>query len=254
MFIDTHCHINMKDYPNIDEVINQMGNNIIIVSGTNNDSNHEVINICHQYSNVYGTLGIHPEDVDNFSEEAYNFIEQNINDPKIVGVGEIGLDYYWRNDNIEKQKEIFIRQIHLAKKYNKTFVIHSRESINDTYQILLQEKFIGMRPIIHCFGSSVEMAKKFIKLGAMLGIGGVLTFKNSVKLKEVVENIDLDYILLETDSPYLSPEPLRGKQNVPHNVYYVAQKIAQIKNISYEEVINKTTNNAISQFDLKLKL
>jgi TatD DNase family protein len=254
MFIDTHCHINIKDYPNLDEVIKQMDGNIIIVSGYNDASNHEVIDLCNQYDNVYGTLGIHPEEADHFTEEAYDYIESNLKYHKIVGVGEIGLDYYWRHDNIEQQKTIFIKQIRLARKYNKAFVIHSREAIADTYQILYDEKFEGMRPVIHCFSSSVEMAQKFIKLGAMLGVGGVITFKNSLKLKEVVSNIDLNYLLLETDSPYLSPEPFRGKQNVPYNVHYVAKMISEIQKIPYEKVISQTTFNAIHQFDLKLNL
>lgn len=249
MMVDTHCHLSYDDYSNLDEVINRMKDNIIIISGCNTKTNKEVIELCNKYDNIYGTLGIHPEEVENVCEDDFKYIEDNINNPKIVAIGEIGLDYYWVKDNKEKQKELFIRQLELAKKYNKGVVVHSRDSIQDTYDILKMSRINKVD--IHCFSSSLEMAEEFIKLGARIGIGGVLTFKNSQKLKEVVKNIDLKCLLLETDSPYLSPEPLRGKKNEPYNVYYVAEKIAEIKGISTEEVLEQTTKNAISQFDLK---
>lgn len=249
MMIDTHCHLNYDDYNNLEEVINKMKDNIIIISGCNSKTNHEVIELCNKYDNIYGTLGIHPEEVENATEEDLNYIENNLNNPKIVAIGEIGLDYYWTKENKELQKEWFIKQIELAKKHNKGVVVHSRDSIQDTYEILKNSKISKMD--IHCYSSSLEMAHEFIKLGARLGIGGVVTFKNSEKLKEVVKNINLKYLLLETDSPYLSPEPYRGKQNEPFNVYFVAEKIAELKGISVEEVLKETTNNAIEQFDLK---
>ncbi len=254
MFVDTHCHIDDNNFPDIENIIAQMKGNIIVVSGTNDETNADVIKLCRKYKNVYGTLGIHPEEIDNMTDNSYKFIEDNLNNPKIIGIGEIGLDYHWCQDNILKQQEVFIKQIRMAKKHNKTIVIHSRDAINDTYNILKKEYYIGMRPIIHCFSSSVEMAQKFIELGAMIGIGGVVTFKNANKLKEVVKNISLMHILLETDSPYLSPEPLRGERNVPYNAIYVAQKIAEIKAISLEEVLSQTTKNALCQFDFKADL
>lgn len=248
MMIDTHCHLSYDDYDNLEEVIKKMDKNIIVISGCNNKTNREVIQLCNKHDNIYGTLGIHPEDVENAKTEDLNYIESNLSNPKIVAIGEIGLDYYWVKDNKELQKEWFKKQIELAKKYNKGVVVHSRESIQDTYEILKDSKISKMD--IHCFSASLEMAKEFIKLGARLGIGGVVTFKNCGKLKEVVKHIDLKYLLLETDSPYLSPEPYRGKQNEPFNVYLVAQKIAELKNISVEDVLTQTTKNAIEQFDL----
>lgn len=250
MMIDTHSHIFKEDYDNIDEVINNMKDNIIIVSGTNDETNKEVLDLVSKYDNVYGTLGIHPSEIDTISDDSFNIIENNINNKKIIGIGEVGLDYYWVKDNKDKQKELFIKQIELAKKYNKAVVVHSRDSIEDTYDIV--KEYNEVKFIIHCFSSSLEMANKFIKLGCKLGIGGVLTFKNSKKLKEVVENIDISYLLLETDSPYLTPEPYRGKKNEPYNIIYVAEEIAKIKNISLEEVLKITTKNAISQFDLNI--
>jgi len=248
--IDTHCHLFREYYDSIEDVLHKMGSNIIIVSGTNDNDNLEVIELCSKYPNVYGTIGIHPTEIDRITENSFKIIEENLNNPKIVGIGEIGLDYYWEKENKNLQQEIFIKQIELAKKYNKSIVVHSRDAIKDTYDIL--EKYgKGLKIDIHCFSGSLEMANKFIDIGCFLGIGGVLTFKNNVKLIEVIENISLDKILLETDSPYLSPEPYRGKKNEPYNIIYVARKIAEIKNISTEEVLKITTSNAITQFNLK---
>lgn len=250
MFIDTHCHLFKEDYEDIEEVINEMKDNIIIVSGCSTSTNKEVLELVNRYPNIYGTIGLHPEEANNVKEEDYDFIIKNINNPKIIGIGEIGLDYYYVNDNKDLQKELFIKQIEIAKKYNKTIVIHSRDSISDTIDIL--KKYEDMKIVMHCYSSSLEVAKELIKMNVKLGIGGVVTFKNGVKLKEVVENIPLEYLLLETDSPYLSPEPFRGKKNRPYNCYYVAKKIAEIKNISLDEVLKITTENAISQFDLHM--
>lgn len=248
MLIDTHCHLSKKDYPNLDEIINEM-DGIMIISGCDDETNKEVIEIVNKYDKVYGTLGIHPEEIDNISEDSFKYIEDNLNNPKIVGIGEIGLDYYWTKDNIEKQKEVLIRQLDIAAKYHKPIVIHSRDSIQDTYDILKKYKLKGT---IHCFSSSLEMAREFIKLGYMIGVGGTVTFKNSKKIQAVVKSLDLHNILLETDSPYLSPEPFRGRKNKPSNVYYVAKKISEIKDKSVENVINITGLNAVKQFDLKL--
>lgn len=248
MMIDAHCHLSRKDYDNLEEIIERMNENIMIVSGTNDETNKEVIELINKYPNIYGVIGIHPEEANNYTLESLKFIEENINNPKIVGIGEIGLDYYWVKDNKDKQIDLFIKQIELANKYNKTIVIHSRDAINDTYNIL--KEHLKTKAVMHCYSSSLEMAKKFIDLGIKLGIGGVLTFKNSKTLKEVVENIDIKNILLETDSPYLTPEPYRGKKNEPYNILYVAKKIAEIKNIELEEVLEITSKTAKEQFDL----
>lgn len=245
--IDTHCHIFPEYYENLEDVINRMGNNKIIVSGTNENDNREVLELCKKYENVYGTLGIHP--TEKYNDNVIKMIEDNIDNSKIVGIGEIGLDYYWEKNNKEEQKKFFIKQIELARKYNKCIVVHIREAINDAYEIL--EKYAkGMKIDIHCYSGSLEMAEKFINLGCKLGIGGVLTFKNNVKLVEVVKKLDLSNFMLETDSPFLTPEPYRGKRNEPYNIIYVANKIAEIKNIPVTEVLNITYNTSISQFDL----
>ena len=249
--IDTHAHILSEYYDDVDKVINNMKDNIIIISGTNDSDNIEVIKLCNKYKNVYGTIGIHPEEIDNMTSDSYKIIEENLSSPKIVGIGEIGLDYHYTKDNKEKQKEVFINQLNLAKKYNKPVVVHSRDAIADTYEIL--KKYKELKKDIHCFSGSLEMAKEFIKINCRLGIGGVLTFKNS-KLSEVIKQLPIDSFLLETDSPFLTPEPFRGDKNAPYNIIYVAKKIAEIKGISLEEVLEITKNNAICQFDLDKKM
>ena len=250
MFIDTHCHIFKEYYDNITEVINEMKDNIMIVSGYNSSSNKEVIELVNKYPNVYGTIGLHPEEVNNISENDFDFIIENINNPKIVGIGEIGLDYHYVSDNKELQKDIFVKQMDIARKYNKTVVIHSRDAILDTVNII--KEYQDLKIVMHCYSSSLEVARDLIKMNVKLGIGGVVTFKNGVKLKEVVQNVPIENLLLETDSPYMSPEPLRGKQNKPYNCYLIAEKIAELKGISLESVLEITTSNAVSQFDLKL--
>ena len=251
MLIDTHCHLNKKEYDNVEEVIKRMSG-LMITAGCDDESNLEVIEQVNKYDNVYGVLGIHPESVTKVTTESFKIIEENISNPKIVGIGEVGLDYYWDKTHIEKQKELFIKQIELSKKYNKTVVVHSRDAIEDTLSIVKQ--YPKVKFVFHCYGASVEIAKELVKRNIRLGIGGVVTFKNGVKLKEVVEAIDLKYLLLETDSPYLTPEPYRGKRNEPANTIYIAQKIAEIKGIPVEKVIEKTALNAIEQFDLNSSL
>lgn len=246
--VDTHCHIFHEYYDNIDEVINKMENNIIIVNGTNINDNKEVLELVKKYKNVYGALGLHPTEIGSSYEETLSFIEKHLNDQKIVGIGEIGLDYHYTLENKDIQKEVFIKQLNLARKYNKSVIIHSRDAINDTLEILKEYKDI--KKDIHSFSGSLESAIEFIKINCRLGIGGVLTFKNAKRLQNIVENVDIHSFLLETDSPYLTPEPYRGSKNEPYNIIYVAKKISEIKGISLEDVLSITTSNAISQFDL----
>lgn len=246
--IDTHAHILSEYYDNIDEIVSLLKNkNVLYVlnAASNYEESLEVIDLSKKYNKfLLPVIGIHPESVNE--KNNLEKIEELIKENKVYAIGEIGLDYYWVKDNKEEQKELFINQIKLANKYNLPVVVHSRDAIQDTFDILKEYKTKGL---IHSYSGSVEMAREFIKLGYKLGIGGVLTFKNS-KLYEVIENIGLENIVLETDSPYLTPEPFRGKKNYPSNVYYVAKKIAEIKNISIEEVLEITTKTAISLFDI----
>ena len=252
MLIDTHCHISNEAYNNKEEIIKNMEDNIMIVSTASPKDINEVIELCETHKNIYGTIGIHPEFADTYKNEDLKKIEKYLNHPKIVGIGEIGLDYHYTKQNKEKQKELFIKQINLANKYQKTIVIHSRDAIEDTYNIIEKYKNKNIKCNMHCFSGSLEMAERFVKLGVKLGIGGVLTFKNEKKLKEIVSTLDIHNFILETDSPYLTPEPLRGKKNEPQNIKYIAAKISQLKGIDYAKTIEITTQTAIGQFDLKI--
>ena len=245
--IDTHAHILSEFYDDIDELIEELKNKDIIKVINCADSietSKEVLNIYNKYEGyLLPAVGIHPENIDNSNLET---IENIIKEHKVFAIGEIGLDYHYNDENKDEQKEYFIKQLDLALKYDLPVIIHIREAMQECFDILKTRKNKG---IIHCFSGSVEMAREYIKLGYKLGIGGVLTFKNS-KLYEVIEKIDLKDIVLETDSPFLSPEPFRGKKNKPCNVLYVAKRIAEIKNISLEEVINTTTTTAKQIFDI----
>ena len=245
MLIDTHCHLD--EYEDIDNIINFDG--FMITSGCDRKSNKKVLELVKKYDNIYGTLGIHPECVDDVLDDDFKFIEDNIANKKIVGIGEIGLDYHYDDYDKEKQIIVFKKQLDIAAKYNLPVVVHSRDAIADTYNIL---KEYNIKGCIHCFSSSLEMAREFIKLGYKIGIGGVVTFKNGKRIQEIVKNIDLSNILIETDSPYLSPEPFRGRRNEPKNVYYVALKISELKNKDISYVLDVTSNNAKCQFDLDI--
>ncbi len=242
--IDTHAHLFNEYYKKeeIENIINSF-NGYIIVSGTDRLSNKEVLKL--NYKNVFITLGIHPDTVLKYDNNDLLFIEKNIK--KIVGIGEIGLDYHYGKETKDKQIELFKKQLDIARKYNKTAVIHSRDAINDTINILKEYK--DVKKVLHCYSGSIESANELIKLGSYFGIGGVITFKNS-KLVDVVSKLPLDRIVLETDSPFLSP--FRGLKNEPSNIIEVAKKIGEIKNITYEKVLEITFDNAIRLFDLDL--
>ena len=218
----------------------------MINCGDSIKSSLEIIELSKKYKDyMLPAIGIHPDNIDTDYNKIKD-LEKLIKNNKIVGIGEIGLDYYHNKENKEEQIKLFSQQIDLAEKYNPPIIVHTRDSIQDRFNILKSKNSKG---IIHCFSGSLEMAKEFIKLGYYLGIGGVITFKNS-KLYKVIEQIDLSYIVLETDSPFLSPEPHRGTKNTPSNIIFVAQKIAEIKQLNIDEVIRITTNNARKIFDI----
>lgn len=249
MYIDTHSHLFNQYYDNIEEIINKCKeNNIkkIIVSGVDMKSNKEVLELVNKYDMVYGSIGFHPTELKDFSYDNLDWLEEHINDNKIVAVGEIGLDYHYDDTDKELQTEVLKRQLEIAKKYNKPIIFHSRDAIRDTYDVLKEYKLKGS---IHCYSGSVEMAQEFIKLGYMIGVGGVVTYKNGRVLKEVVKEIPLSYILLETDAPYLSPEPYRGTRNDSSNIREIAKVIAELKDTSILEVSRVTTLNAEGLFD-----
>ena len=248
MLIDTHAHLLNEYYDDITKVIDdskKLGVGIVINSGCDNSSNREVLKIANEYNNVYVSFGIHPEFADNYQNSDLDFIEDNINNDKLVAIGEIGLDYHYEGYNKEKQMILFEKQLKLAQKYNLSVVIHSRDATLDTINILKKYSVTG---VIHCFSGSKETAMEYIKMGYKLGIGGVCTYKNA-KLIDIIKQIGIENIVLETDCPYLSPVPFRGKKNIPGNVSYVAQFISDELGVSKEEVALITTNNAMSIFD-----
>lgn len=254
MFIDTHMHIGDDFGVQPDLYVKNASDaqvEVLIASFCEKDDIMLSTKFVEKYKNLYACIGYHPEVSNKIVEKDYEILEEMVkNNPKIVAIGEIGLDYYWNKDNKDKQREVFCKQLEIAEKLKVPVVIHSRDSINETYEILKKYKVSG---VTHCFSGSLEMAKKFISLGFLLGIGGVVTFKNS-KLFEVIEKLELTNIVLETDSPYLTPEPNRGKTNESSNIPYIAQKIAEIKNISLEKVAKITTENAIRVFDLDVEV
>lgn len=250
MFVDTHCHISYEDYDNIDELIMNIKNSKvekIIVNGTDMKSNLFVLELVRKYDIVYGALGFHPTELDDFSYDYLDWLDKNIDNDKIVALGEIGLDYHYENTNKERQIDVLRRQLDIAAKHNKPIIFHCRDAIGDTYDIL---KKYNLKGTMHAYSGSLDMALKFIKLGYCLGVGGVVTFKNAKNIIEVIKNIDLKYIVLETDAPFLTPEPYRGKKNDSSFIYLVAEKIALIKEISCSDVAHITSDVASELFDL----
>ena len=250
MFVDTHCHISYEDYDNIDELIMNIKNSKvekIIVNGTDMKSNLFVLELVRKYDIVYGALGFHPTELDDFSYDYLDWLDKNIDNDKIVALGEIGLDYHYENTDKEKQIDVLRRQLDIAVKHNKPIIFHCRDAIGDTYDIL---KKYNLKGTMHAYSGSLDMALKFIKLGYCLGVGGVVTFKNAKNIVEVIKNVDLKYIVLETDAPYLTPEPYRGKKNNSSYIPLIAEKVASIKGISSLDVASITSNVASELFDL----
>jgi len=251
MFIDTHCHIYKEYYEDIESLmrlIKEKNIKLVINNGCNFDTCEEVIKLSKEYESMYFTLGLHPSENLNEIDKVIDLIKENVNNNKFVGIGEIGLDYYWNNDNKEKQIQVFDKQLSLAEELNLPVIIHSRESTKDMLDILKKYKLKG---IIHCFNGSVETAREYIKMGFKLGINGVVTFKNC-KLIEVIREVGVDNIVFETDSPYLTPNPDRGKQNNPSYVNIIAKYISENLNISIIDLENITNKNVSNIFDITI--
>lgn len=246
--IDSHCHINdpsFKDHP--EEYINlakSAGIAEFLVVGYDEKSSRIAVNIAKKYHECFAAVGIHPSDVKRMKKGDLEAIEELAKNERVLAIGEIGLDYYWDKDKEiqDQQKEFFIKQIDIANKLNKPISIHCRDAYEDCYEILKSHP-VNKGGVMHCYGGSPEMAKMFIKLGFVLGFGGTLTFKNARKPKEVIESISEKDYILETDAPYLAPDPYRGKQNHSKYLYLVRDKIAELKGVSIEEVDRQSTEN-----------
>ena len=249
MIIDSHCHIYNSEMENAEEIIKEAAKREIhiILNGTDSSSNNEVLQLANKYENVYAALGYFPSIADEITDEDISLLDGQLYNDKVVAVGEIGLDYYNTKDNKDKQKQLFERMLNLAQKHGLPVIVHSRKSIQDTYDILKKHDVVGS---LHCYQGSVEMAQEFIKLGFYIGIGGPITHTHNKKIKKMVKTVDVTRILVETDSPYLSPEEKRGEKNTSLNLKYIIRKIAEELDMSEDEVIEITTGNAKRLFEI----
>ncbi len=251
MFIDTHCHLSKEDYVDIDLVIKEnkeAGMDKMIISGCTKDSIIESLDIISKYKDIYATIGFHPSEASITKENDLLFLEEMIQHEKVVGIGEIGLDYHYGKDDRDLQIDLFRKQMVLAEKYHLPVVIHSRDATEDTISLLKEfPKVVGD---IHCFSGSIETANIYISMGYKIGIGGVVTFKNS-NLYKVVEAIGIHHILLETDAPYLTPEPYRGRVNSSKYIPYIIKRVSEVLNLEEKNVEDVTSENATTLFDLK---
>ena len=251
MIFESHAHYDSQKYDeDRDAVLSAMPEHnvgTIVNSAADWESVTEVVELAERYPFIYAAVGLHPDEVGALNEERFAFLKEQCQKEKVVAVGEIGLDYYWDNESHDVQKKWFIRQLNLARELDLPVVIHSRDAAADTLEVM-KEHAQGLRGVIHCFSYSKELANEYIKMGFYIGVGGVVTFKNSKTLKEIVAEIPLERILLETDSPYLAPTPFRGKRNSSAYISYIAQEIAELKGISYEEVLAQTEKNGKELF------
>lgn len=254
MLIDTHAHLNAEQYnDDVEEVIERAKENgveNIVVVGFDRPTIEKAMELTEANEFIYACIGWHPVDAIDMTDEDLAWIEELSAHPKVVALGEMGLDYHWDKSPKEIQKEVFRKQIRLAKKVNLPIVIHNREATSDIVEILKEEDASEVGGIMHCFSGSVETARQCVDMNFFISLGGPVTFKNAKKPKEVAAEIPLEWLLVETDCPYLTPHPHRGKRNEPGYVKLVAEEIANIKGVSFEEVAKITTENAKKLFGI----
>ncbi len=251
-FVDAHGHITDEKFDDVFQVVErakQAGVVASICASCNLSSSQRAVEFSKQYDIVYANVGFHPENVEEADPKGLEEIEKLAREKKVVAIGEIGLDYHYTKDNKEEQKKLFVEQIEMANRLSKPIVVHTRDSIGDTIEILIQHK-VKKQSLMHCFSGSFESAEILMKLGFSFSFGGLVTFKNAKNVVELVRQIPLDRILLETDCPYMTPEPFRGQRNEPKNVVYTADVIAKIKGVSMEEIASITTQNAKRLFGI----
>lgn len=254
MFIDTHVHLNADQYEeDLQEVIDRALEAKVermVVIGFDRKTIERTMQLIEQYDFVYGVIGWHPVDAIDCTQQDLEWIEQLASHPKIVGIGETGLDYYWDKSPKDVQQELFRKQIQLAQKINLPIVIHNRDATGDVVQILREENAASVGGVMHCFSGSVETARECIAMNFMISLGGPVTFKNARLPKEVATEIALKHLMIETDAPYLAPHPHRGKRNEPAFVPLVAEEIARLKGLTIEEIAQATTANAKNFFGI----
>lgn len=252
--IDSHAHLDEERFDeDRDELIKSLKDNgvsYVINPSSDMETSRRVVELSNKYDNIFAAVGIHPHDAEGFKEEDLDELRELSKNEKVVAIGEIGLDYYYDNSPREIQKEVFIKQLELSHELNFPVIIHTRDAMGDTYDIL--KEFEGrVRGVMHCYTGSIEMAEKFMKLGFYISIAGPVTFKNAVNVREMAKQIPLERLLIETDSPYLAPVPNRGKRNDPTNVRYVADMLANLKEIQIDKIIEHSRENTVELFLLK---
>ncbi len=252
MLIDSHAHLDDERFDgDRDILIKSLKSNkleLVINIGADFQSSINSIELAKQYDNIYASIGVHPHSASEVTEETLDKFREMAKEEKVVAIGEIGLDYYYDNSPRDLQRKWFREQLKLAKELDLPVIIHSRDATQETFDIIKEAQDGSLRGVLHCFSGSVEVAMEYIKLGFYISIGGTVTFKNARVVKEVAEAVPLDKLLIETDCPYLTPEPYRGKRNEPMFVKYVAQKIAEIKDINFEELAKATNKNTKELF------
>ena len=255
MYIDTHVHLNNPDLlAKVDEVINSalsQGVTKFIVPGYDFETSRIALELAHKYPFIYATIGYHPTEIKGYGEKEYKWLEENVSDSKVVAIGEVGFDFHWDSTTKEEQTDAFIRQIEIAKKANKPLVIHSRDAIGLTYETLKKHNAAMVGGVMHCYSGSLEMAPLFIKENFYLGVDGPVTFSNAKEIVKVVKEMPLEWLVTETDSPYLTPHPYRGKENQPKYIPLIANKISEIKGMEITEVAQALYNNAQKLFRLE---
>lgn len=254
MIIETHAHYDDRAFEEDQEVclerLKQYDIGLVVNVSASMDSSRATLELCRKYDYIYGAIGVHPSETKDLTQSDMIWLKDSVREEKVVAIGEIGLDYYWDTPERDLQKKWFSHQLTLAIDLDLPVIIHSRDAALDTLEMMREAVEVSknknqrLSGVIHCFSYGIEMAREFVKLGFYLGIGGVVTFKNAKKLKEVVDEIPLESLVVETDCPYLSPEPNRGKRNDSSNLTYIIQQIADIKHITYNQVVEITTNNA----------
>ena len=253
MYFETHAHYDDKKFDeDRNEILNSLKeNNIkyVVNVGADMKSSYDSIKLSQEYDFIYASVGVHPHEARNMKEEDYKILEQWLQYDKVVALGEIGLDYYYDFSPREVQREVFKKQLKICENITKPVIIHSRDANQEVFDMIKESKV--RKGVIHAFSGSLEMALEYIKLGFFIGVGGVLNFKNANKLVNVVENIPLEHILIETDSPYLSPVPVRGTRNNSQNLKYIVEKISEIKHIERENVEKITLETAKMFFCIK---
>ncbi|MBE5832253.1 MAG: TatD family deoxyribonuclease [Butyrivibrio sp.] len=254
MIFDTHAHYDDEQFDiDREELLGKMqeaGIETIVDVGASIETTKKALELAHRYDFIYAAVGVHPSEVAELDDDSIELLRGLSRDENCVAIGEIGLDYHWPEPEPELQKLWFKRQLNLARQENLPVIIHSRDAAADTLEILRDERAEEIGGVVHCFSYSKEVARECLKMGFYIGIGGVLTFKNARKMVEVMEDTPMDRILLETDCPYLAPEPFRGKRNSSLYLPYVVQKMAEIKGISADEVISITRENARTMYGL----